>query len=360
MSGTRITEGSSREWLLVTTFRGAIGTVATKTSDPMRIAAADLASGSYGQQLHRAMGSPRQPLLEEAQRAIRRAITKGKLVVGSPVLIRDVRFRSVADPVMNGQGGVSGVWLWTGPADEARPPHPVAGGWSWNLSKRPILATYGPGICSIYDRPDLTPGREYDVNEITGSMDMDIAAIVAPKIASPVDGTRIALHPRVDSDIAPRSLRAVTEVVHTGDAGSEWEWRGLTWDVTEADPLAESPMRAAAQLAAGLDDAWTATAYWRPALQLLEVAGTRPREIYINPHTHKAVLDPVSLSAVRRLRADLEHSAAATAMLSFKTTSGDFATYQVTAAKLRGSTVPAATITLRRALPNVDANARSR
>ncbi len=360
MSGTRTTEGSPREWLLITTFRGAIGTVATKTSDPIRIAAVDHGSGSYGQQLHRAMGSPRQPLLDEAQRTIRRAVAKGTLVVGSPVLVRDVKFRSVADPVVNGQGQVSGVWLWTGPADEARPPHPVAGGWSWNLSRRPIVATYGPGVCVIYDRPDLVPGREYDVNEITGSMDMDIAALVAPKIASPVDGTRIALHPRIDSDSAPRSLRAVTEVVHTGEADSEWEWRGLTWDVTEADPLGESPMRAAAQLAAGLDNAWTATAYWRPALQLLEVAGTRPLEIYINPRTHKAVLDPVSLSAVRRLRADLERSAAATATLSFRTTSGDFAAYQVTAARLRGSTVPAATITLRRALPTVDANARSR
>ncbi|MDV6309981.1 hypothetical protein [Gordonia amicalis] len=327
-----------------------IGTVATKTSDPMRIAAVDRASGSYGQQLHRALGSPRQPLLDGAQRAVRRAIAIGEVVESSPVLVRDVKFHSVADPVLNGQGGVSGVWLWTGPADEPRPTHPVAGGWSWNLSTRPILATYGPGIGAIYDRPDLLPGLEYDVNEITGCMDMDIAALVAPKIASPVDGTRIALRPRIDSDSAPRPLRAVTEVVRTGDAGREWEWRGLTWDVTETDPLTESPMRAAAHLAAGLDNAWTAIAYWRPALQLLDVAGARPQEIFIDPQTHKAVLAPVSVSAVRRLRADLERSAVATATLSFRTTSGGFASYQVTAANLRGSPVPAATITLRRAV----------
>lgn len=334
------------EWLLVTTFRGDIERVVTTSRAPNEIIVSGTNDSAYGQQLHRALGKPRKPLVDLARRTVRRAVGESRAVVSEALAVRGKHYRSIGSPVLSGRGDVFAVWLWTGPEGEIPASHPVSGGWSWNLASSPPLATYGPGVRELYGLDELVEGVEYEFNKITGPMAMDDIDIdrVAQMVLKPHDGQTIGLRPTVARDGQDRAFRAITEVVVAEDLK---EWRGVTWDVTAAAPPVDSPVRAAARAVAA-EGVWVVTAYWWP-INVVDIMGTRPEEIVIDPVKHRAVPDPPRKGVAARMVHELLDGAATTSgRISLLTTNGEYCPYDIEASRLTGATQPAATVSIRR------------
>ena len=347
-------DGQSGEWLLVTTFRGRVGKVVAKSRAPEVVI-------EDGQDLFRALKKSHvlgavtdmSLLTEDAKRVIRAAIARRRPVVGEqPVAFRDHFFRPIASPVVSGAGTVFAVWLWIGRDGTIPTEPPTTAAWAWDIKARPALATYGPGVGPLYHRDDLQPGKQYDINEIASIVapTVDVAAIV-PRLLEPVNGTTFSLAPGPDrgqdGTTSLAAMRAVTEVVYDQEL-ERWEWRGVTWDVTpHVDPPARSPQQIIAQLLA-VPDVWVATALWWP-IQLVAWSRQRPAELRLDPVTYKADLRADSRAEVRRMLEELDHAESATAQVWLGVGSDGYAAYDVVAVRPRESTVPAATVSLRRA-----------
>ncbi|ADK68976.1 MULTISPECIES: hypothetical protein [unclassified Gordonia (in: high G+C Gram-positive bacteria)] len=337
------------EWLLVTTFRGEIDRVMTTSRAPDEIIVTGNGESVYGQQLHRALGKPRKPLVDLARRTVRRAIAEQRPVVSEAIPVRGQRYLSIGSPVLSGRGEVFAVWLWTGHEGEVPTSPPMSAGWSWNIASSPPVAMYGPGVGDLYGL-DLVDGVEYEFETITGLMAMDDIDIdrVAHMILSPRDGEQIELRPTVLREDERYAFRAMTQVVVNEDRK---EWRGVTWDVTASAPPVDSPAAAAARAVAA-DGVWVVTAYWWP-IAVVGIMGKRPPEILIDPDTHKAVPHESSKGVAAGMVRDILSGAETTSgRLSLLTTSGTFRCYDVNASRLSGATKLAATVSIRPTSPS--------
>lgn len=354
-----IPRSQTGEWLLITTFRVDAGVVITKGSNPQNIITVDESQGQYGQLIHRALGGPLRAAFGAVHSCIRRAVATRKTQTSSAIPIRGVDYRVEADPVLSGDQHPFAVWVNVHPADAPPPPPPLSGAWSWdNFLARPVMARYGPRIGELYGRPDLEAGRRYDVNTIVRGNSvgsgMDLA-LVANFLLSPTDHAQLPVTVTTDRGTAKlASLRAFTELVfHEDRPDDPWEWRGVTWDVTAQAPPIESAVHAAARASVG-DTVWAATAFWWP-LQLIDIAGERPAEIYIDPHTQRAVPHPASRGFVRRLIQDLDTAPATSTTVWLRTVDGDYAPYEVEVYALRGSAESSASVIVRQVAREVDA-----
>lgn len=337
------------EWLLVTTFRGDIERVITTSRAPNEIIVTGNGEPVYGQQLHRALGKPRKPLVDLARRTVRRAIGEQRPVVSEAIPVRGQRYLSIGSPVLSGSGEVFAVWLWTGHEGEVPTSPPMSAGWSWNIASSPPVAMYGPGVGDLYGL-DLVDGVEYEFDTITGLMSMDDIDIdrVAHMILGPRDGEQIELRPTVQRDDERYAFRAITEVVVSEDRK---EWRGVTWDVTASAPPVDSPAAAAARAVAA-DGVWVVTAYWWP-IAVVGIVGKRPPEIVIDPDKHRAVPHESSKGVAAGMVRDILAGAETTSgCISLLTTSGEFRCYDVHASRLSGATKLAATVSIRAASPS--------
>ena len=94
------------------------------------------------------------------------------------------------------------------------------------------------------------------------------------------------------------------------------------------------------------------TAYWWP-INVVDIMGTRPKEMVVDPVKHIAIPDAPSKGvAARMVRELLDGAATTSGRISLLTTSGDYCPYDIEASRLTGATQPAATVSICRASPS--------